>query len=165
GGNPRAQHRSRNAEPDRDAGHQPRFPRLVLPRAAQAGRSAERRGAGGFLAQFDARSRRRRRPAAHRRAAAGVAARVCESNAVSVTAIPSGAPATAVARISRDEWLMRIGVALLVGWLALIIALPLWALLQKSFQNADGQFIGLANYVRYFSTPTLFGSIFNSIGV
>ena len=84
---------------------------------------------------------------------------------MSVTTIPAAAPAMAVARISRDEWLMRLGVALLVGWLVLIIALPLWALLQKSFQNADGQFIGLANYVRYFSTPTLFGSIFNSIGV
>jgi iron(III) transport system permease protein len=84
---------------------------------------------------------------------------------VSVTTIPEGAPAATVARISRDEWLMRLGVALLVGWLILIIALPLWALLQKSFQNPDGQFIGLANYVRYFSTPTLFGSIFNSIGV
>jgi iron(III) transport system permease protein len=84
---------------------------------------------------------------------------------VSVTTIPAPTPATAAARISRDEWLMRLGVALLVGWLVLIIALPLWALLQKSFQNADGQFIGLANYVRYFSTPTLFGSIFNSIGV
>ena len=70
-----------------------------------------------------------------------------------------------MARISRDEWLMRLGVLLLVAWLMLVIALPLWALLQKSFQNADGQYIGLANYVRYFSTPTLFGSIFNSIGV
>jgi iron(III) transport system permease protein len=84
---------------------------------------------------------------------------------VSVTSIPAVAPARAMARISRDEWLMRLGVALLVGWLVLVIALPLWALLQKSFQNADGQFVGLANYIRYFSTPTLFGSIFNSVGV
>jgi iron(III) transport system permease protein len=65
----------------------------------------------------------------------------------------------------RDEWLMRAGIALLILWLALSIALPLWALLSKSFQNADGQFIGLANYVRYFSTPALFGSIFNSVWV
>jgi iron(III) transport system permease protein len=84
---------------------------------------------------------------------------------VSVTTIPQGPPTAAVARISRDEWLMRLGVALLVGWLVLAIALPLWALLSKSFQNPDGQFIGLANYARYFSTPALFGSIFNSIGV
>ena len=54
---------------------------------------------------------------------------------------------------------------MLVAWLLATIALPLWALLSKSFQNADGAFIGLANYVRYFSTPTLFGSIYNTLGV
>jgi len=80
---------------------------------------------------------------------------------MSVVAIPS-APA---ARLSREEWIMRLGVLLLVAWLMLTIAFPLWALLSKSFQNADGRFIGLANYVRYFSTPTLYGSIANSIGV
>jgi iron(III) transport system permease protein len=82
---------------------------------------------------------------------------------MSVAAIPTAARASL--RLSRDEWIMRLGVALLVAWLVLAIALPLWALLSKSFQNADGQFIGLANYVRYFSTPTLYGSILNSIGV
>jgi iron(III) transport system permease protein len=84
---------------------------------------------------------------------------------MSVIAAPTQARASMMARISRDEWLMRLGVALLVAWLLLVIALPLWALLSKSFQNADGRYIGLANYVRYFSTPTLFGSIFNSVGV
>ena len=64
-----------------------------------------------------------------------------------------------------DAWIMRFGVTLLVAVLILIIALPLYVLLSKSFQNADGQFVGLANYVRYFSTPALFGSIFNSLGV
>ncbi len=81
---------------------------------------------------------------------------------MSVAAISTSAPA---ARLSREEWLMRLGVVLLVCWLMLVIALPLWALLSKSFQNADGRFIGLANYVRYFSTPTLYGSILNSVGV
>jgi iron(III) transport system permease protein len=74
------------------------------------------------------------------------------------------ARATAAPLIS-DTWLMRIGVVLLAAVLVLIIALPLYALLSKSFQNANGQFIGLANYIRYFSTPALFGSIFNSVGV
>jgi iron(III) transport system permease protein len=69
------------------------------------------------------------------------------------------------ARISHDAWIMRLGVGLLVAWLMLVIALPLWALLSKSFQNSSGQFIGLANYIRYFSTPTLYGSILNSVGV
>ena len=71
----------------------------------------------------------------------------------------------AFASISRDEWLMRIGIVLLVGWLLLVIAFPLWALLSKSFQDGNGQFVGLANYARYFSTPTLYGSIINSVGV
>jgi iron(III) transport system permease protein len=68
-------------------------------------------------------------------------------------------------RIDRDAMLFRVGIVLLVGWLLLTIALPLWTLLSKSFQNADGQFIGLANYIRYFSTPALFSSIFNSLWV
>ena len=50
-------------------------------------------------------------------------------------------------------------------WLLITIALPLWTLLSKSFENGDGDFIGLANYVSYFSTPTLFRSIFNSVWV
>src|SRR5262245_20810670 len=84
---------------------------------------------------------------------------------MSVTTAQVPARAPALARISRDAWIMRLGVALLVVWLLLVIALPLWALLSKRFQNSSGQFIGLANYARYFSTPTLYGSIINSVAV
>jgi iron(III) transport system permease protein len=56
-------------------------------------------------------------------------------------------------------------IALLALLLLVIIALPLWALLSKSFQSADGSFIGLANYRTYFTTPTLVTSVFNSVGV
>ena len=82
---------------------------------------------------------------------------------MSVTTAPSytGAART----VSREIWVARIGVLLLVAWLLLSIALPLWTLLSKSFQNANGDFIGLTNYVRYFSTPSLFNSIFNSVWV
>src|SRR5262245_56201201 len=79
-----------------------------------------------------------------------------------IAASPANVPA---ARVSREAWVARAGVLLLIAWLIVTLALPLWALLSKSFQNANGEFIGLANYVRYFSTPTLFGSIFNSDGV
>ena len=68
-------------------------------------------------------------------------------------------------KVSREAWVARAGVILLAAWLVLSIALPLWALLSKSFQNQNGAFIGLANYVRYFSTPSLFNSIFNSVWV
>lgn len=53
----------------------------------------------------------------------------------------------------------------LVLFLLTAIALPLTTLLSKSFMARDGSFIGLANYVQYFSTPSLVGSIWNSIGI
>lgn len=53
----------------------------------------------------------------------------------------------------------------LVLFLLTVIALPLTTLLSKSFMARDGSFIGLANYVQYFSTPSLVGSIWNSIGI
>src|SRR5262249_893853 len=68
-------------------------------------------------------------------------------------------------RTSTDTWLTRGGLMLLIAWLAISIAFPLWILLSKSFEAQDGTFVGLANYVRYFSTPTLFVSVFNSVWV
>ncbi len=67
--------------------------------------------------------------------------------------------------LSSDDVIMRAGLVLLTVWLAVTVALPLWALLSKSFQNSDGDFVGLANYVRYFSTPAMFQSFWNSIAV
>ena len=80
-----------------------------------------------------------------------------------VTSQPT--PQIMPSRLDRDALILRAAVVVLVAWLLLTIALPLWTLLQKSFQNSDGQFVGLANYIRYFSTPTLFYSIFNSVWV
>ncbi|RED49679.1 putative 2-aminoethylphosphonate ABC transporter permease subunit [Aestuariispira insulae] len=68
-------------------------------------------------------------------------------------------------KLSNDDWIMR-GAMILIG-LVLIIAiiLPLYAMLSKSFEDSDGNFIGLANYVEYFSTPALFQSIYNSLSI
>lgn len=44
-----------------------------------------------------------------------------------------------------------------------LIVLPLSIMIAKSFYNVDGQFIGLENYIAYFSNPALTSSIFNSI--
>ncbi len=68
-------------------------------------------------------------------------------------------------KVSSEDWIMR---AVLVGialYLTISILLPLYALLSKSFKNADGVFVGLANYVSFFSTPALFWSIENSLTV
>jgi len=82
----------------------------------------------------------------------------------------AGAPGAAVAaptrrRLDRDDILMRAGIVLLIGWLLVTLILPLWWLLSKSFQNQDGEFVGLANYIQYFSTPALFASVWNSLFV
>ena len=54
-------------------------------------------------------------------------------------------------------------VALLCVFLLISIALPLYALLSKSFQNASGEFVGLRNFAAYFANPILVDSLFNSL--
>jgi len=68
-------------------------------------------------------------------------------------------------RLSRDDLLMRAGVVLLAAILLVIVGLPLWSLLAKGFEDRDGRFVGLANYLAYFSTPALFNSALNSFHV
>ncbi len=60
---------------------------------------------------------------------------------------------------------MRGGLMLLGVFLLIAIALPLYAILSKSFQNAEGLFIGIGNYIAYFSNPALFVSINNSLTI
>jgi iron(III) transport system permease protein len=86
---------------------------------------------------------------------------------VSTVAPPAAAAAPAVPaarrRLDRDDLLMRAALVLLIGWMLVTLVLPLWTLLSKSFENQDGQFVGLANYRLYFSTPALFDSVWNSL--
>lgn len=53
----------------------------------------------------------------------------------------------------------------LISVLVLIIGLPLWALLSKSVENHAGEFVGLANFAQYFSTPALVAALYNSLFV
>jgi iron(III) transport system permease protein len=74
------------------------------------------------------------------------------------------APALRV-RLSRDDLLMRAGVCVVAALLLVMVGLPLWSLLAKGFEDRDGRFVGLANYLAYFSTPALFASALNSLHV
>lgn len=67
--------------------------------------------------------------------------------------------------LSRDDWSMRAGVLAVVLALLVMVGLPLWALLVKGFEDRDGNFVGLANYASYFSTPALVHSALNSFHV
>ncbi|MFO1084558.1 MAG: putative 2-aminoethylphosphonate ABC transporter permease subunit [Reyranellaceae bacterium] len=60
---------------------------------------------------------------------------------------------------------MRVGVVGFAGVLLVIVGLPLWSLLAKGFEDKNGAFVGLANYVAYFSTPALFDSALNSLHI
>ena len=56
----------------------------------------------------------------------------------------------------------KIGRALVIAYLILFLCfmvLPLFALMSKSMQNADGGFVGFANFITYLNEPTLFKSL------
>ena len=55
--------------------------------------------------------------------------------------------------MSRDDLVMRAGVVLFALVLLVIVGLPLWALLAKGFEDRDGKFVGLANYVSLLLHP------------
>ena len=70
-------------------------------------------------------------------------------------------------KIASDES-DKIGKVLVYIYLLLFfcfLILPLIALMSKSMQNADGEFIGLANFAAYLKEPALFSSFFNSLFV
>ena len=67
--------------------------------------------------------------------------------------------------LSRDDVVMRVGVAILAATLLVIVGLPLWSLLIKGFEDQAGHFVGLANYTAYFATPALLNSALNSFHV
>ena len=67
--------------------------------------------------------------------------------------------------LSGDDLVMRGGVLAVAGVLLVTVGLPLWSLLAKGFEDRDGRFVGLANFLAYFSTPALFDSGLNSAHV
>jgi iron(III) transport system permease protein len=68
----------------------------------------------------------------------------------------------------RAHWTDRIAhLALAAVALALIafLAAPLITILLQSLENADGRFVGLANFIAYAQTPALLESLWNSLWV
>jgi iron(III) transport system permease protein len=65
--------------------------------------------------------------------------------------------------LSRDEWLMRGLILAISVWLFIVLLFPVFSLLSKSFHDKDGNFVGVANFVAYFATPSLVEGITNSL--
>ncbi len=67
--------------------------------------------------------------------------------------------------LDRDDWVVRGLLVAFAGFFLVALAIPLYMLISYSFIDPQGNFVGLANYREYFSTPALSQSIFNSIYV
>ncbi|MCA3954130.1 putative 2-aminoethylphosphonate ABC transporter permease subunit [Vibrio vulnificus] len=65
-------------------------------------------------------------------------------------------------RVSRDNLVLFGLLAGLSTIMVLFILMPLWAMLIKSVQNANGEFVGLANFATYFSSSSLWVSVGNT---
>lgn len=78
-------------------------------------------------------------------------------------ALPTrGAPKTRQAATG-DVWLMRAVTGLVALFLLVSVVLPLTTVVARSLQDAKGTWVGLANYVQYFQTPSLAVSFGNSL--
>ena len=66
-------------------------------------------------------------------------------------------------KVGRDDWMMRAFMGVIALYLLATLAFPLYTMFSKSFENSDGEFIGLGNYIEYVTTPALFHSVYNSL--
>ncbi len=68
----------------------------------------------------------------------------------------------------RNHWSDRVGIGLLAlggAGLAVFFLAPLATILAKSLQDRSGEWVGLANFTQYLSTPALAQSVWNSLWV
>ena len=52
----------------------------------------------------------------------------------------------ASAKMSQDNWILLGLLTLIFIFMMLFIIMPLWAMMKKSVQNSDGDFVGLDNF-------------------
>ncbi|MCC4815753.1 putative 2-aminoethylphosphonate ABC transporter permease subunit [Vibrio lentus] len=67
-----------------------------------------------------------------------------------------------LARLSKDNVILFGLLAFLSVVMTLFILMPLWAMLKKSVQSADGEFVGLQNFATYFASQSLWQSVGNT---
>ena len=67
--------------------------------------------------------------------------------------------------LSRDDWIMRAYMGVVCLYIVATLALPLYVMFSKSFEKPDGEFIGLANYLEFLTTPSLSRSVVHSLQI
>ncbi len=84
----------------------------------------------------------------------------------SVVPLPARSLASrAFEKLATEDQLKRFLIILMVFWLLLGVVLPLLTVIQRSLVDREGNWVGLANYIHYFSTPALSISFSNSLQV
>ncbi len=68
-------------------------------------------------------------------------------------------------QIDTELWIRHLMIILVCIWMFVMVLLPLFQLLGRSMVNPQGEFVGLANYIHYFRTPSLSRSLGNSLFV
>jgi len=68
-------------------------------------------------------------------------------------------------KVEADSIVARVGVSAIILFLAVSVLLPLYFFLSKSVENEAREFVGIANYLEFFRSPGLVGSIKNSFFV
>jgi len=64
-----------------------------------------------------------------------------------------------------ERWMKGVFIGLTGLYLTVLVALPLYGLLTKSLYDKTGEFIGLANFTRFFTEAALFSSLGHSMFV
>ena len=72
---------------------------------------------------------------------------------------------TAQRRKGSEAAIATAGLLLILACLLIFLAGPLAAVLSKSLQDAEGRFVGAANFVAYVRSPSLHESLFNSVWI
>jgi len=85
------------------------------------------------------------------------------TDAAAAPATPSGAGVWSA--LHSEVWIKRALILLACLWLMGGVVLPVAQLAGKSLQDAQGDYVGLANFVHYFKTPALSNSLGNSLRV
>jgi iron(III) transport system permease protein len=68
-------------------------------------------------------------------------------------------------RWSRDDFLARGLLALVMLALLAFLVAPLFTILAYAVQDKEGRFVGLAHFIAYFQTPSLLRAAANSVVV
>jgi len=67
--------------------------------------------------------------------------------------------------LSKDDTIMLVGLLGIVVSMLVALVFPLVSIFSKSFQDNEGAFVGLGNFIEYFSSAGLVMSIWNSVGM